>query len=74
MRVLTERANQRGLWVAVFGPDGVGKSAVIKQLAQELSLSVSRDPTISFPADVSTAGKGLTAGHATARKASARRR
>jgi thymidylate kinase len=25
--------NQRGLWVAVFGPDGAGKSAVIKRVA-----------------------------------------
>jgi len=37
--VLTGRVNQRGLWVAVFGPDGAGKSAVIKRLAHELSLS-----------------------------------
>jgi thymidylate kinase len=27
------------LWVAVFGPDGAGKSAVIEQLAHEISLS-----------------------------------
>ncbi len=29
---------QPGLWVAVFGPDGAGKSAAIQQLAQELSI------------------------------------
>jgi thymidylate kinase len=27
-----------GLWVAVFGPDGAGKSAAIQRLTQELSL------------------------------------
>ena len=27
---------QRGLWVAIFGPDGAGKSAVSSQLAQRL--------------------------------------
>jgi thymidylate kinase len=29
--------SQPGLWVAVFGPDGAGKSAAIQQLTQELS-------------------------------------
>ncbi|MFZ0914365.1 MAG: hypothetical protein WBQ76_12340 [Candidatus Korobacteraceae bacterium] len=28
-----------GLWIAVFGPDGAGKSAAIQRLTQELSLS-----------------------------------
>ena len=28
---------QKGLWIAVFGPDGVGKSAVIEQLECELA-------------------------------------
>ena len=37
MRGLAGFGNQRGLWVAVFGPDGAGKSAVIKCLANELS-------------------------------------
>lgn len=30
------KQNSRGLWVAFFGPDGIGKSAVIEQLAQQL--------------------------------------
>ena len=30
--------NRQGLWVAVFGPDGAGKSAAIQRLTQELSL------------------------------------
>ncbi len=30
--------NQPGLWVAVFGPDGAGKSAAIQQLTQEPSI------------------------------------
>ena len=34
---VASRRNQPGLWVAVFGPDGAGKSAVIKRLACELS-------------------------------------
>jgi thymidylate kinase len=29
--------NRQGLWVAVFGPDGAGKSAAIQRLTQELS-------------------------------------
>lgn len=28
-----------GLWIAVFGPDGAGKSAAIQRLTQELALS-----------------------------------
>lgn len=28
-----------GLWIAVFGPDGAGKSAAMQRLTQELSLS-----------------------------------
>src|SRR5271165_6041118 len=38
MRELTGLAIQRGLWVAIFGPDGAGKSAVIKRLAHQPSL------------------------------------
>ena len=34
----TGRGNQRGLWVAIFGPDGTGKSTVIERLAREFSL------------------------------------
>ncbi|HME31153.1 MAG TPA: hypothetical protein VKG65_00225 [Terriglobales bacterium] len=34
----TGRGNQRGLWVAIFGPDGAGKSTVIERLAREFSL------------------------------------
>ncbi len=39
------RTNQKGLWIAVFGPDGVGKSAVIEQLEHQLApvfLGISR--------------------------------
>ncbi len=31
--------HRQGLWVAVFGPDGAGKSAAIERLTQELALS-----------------------------------
>jgi thymidylate kinase len=31
--------NRPGLWIAIFGPDGAGKSAAIQRLTQELSLS-----------------------------------
>lgn len=31
-----KRKQSRGLWLAFFGPDGVGKSAVIEQLARQL--------------------------------------
>ncbi|HEY5177737.1 MAG TPA: hypothetical protein VII95_19465 [Terriglobales bacterium] len=30
---------RQGLWIAVFGPDGAGKSTAIQRLTQELSLS-----------------------------------
>ena len=29
----------RGLWIAFFGPDGAGKSAVIEQLAAKLAVN-----------------------------------
>ena len=38
MATLTERKNQRGLWLAVLGPDGAGKSAVLRRLARDSSL------------------------------------
>ena len=39
VRKIAGDADQRGLWVAVFGPDGAGKSTVIQGLTDELSLS-----------------------------------
>ena len=38
MNRLADLGKQRGLWVAVFGPDGAGKSAVIQRLAGDSSL------------------------------------
>ena len=38
MSKLTGRKEQRGLWLAVLGPDGAGKSAVIKRLVRDSSL------------------------------------
>ena len=38
MSKLTGRKDQRGLWLAVLGPDGAGKSAVIRRLARDSSL------------------------------------
>ena len=34
-----KRANDKGLWIAVFGPDGVGKSAVIEELERQLAMA-----------------------------------
>jgi thymidylate kinase len=39
MRNLADKPNPRGLWIAVFGPDGAGKSAVIDQLSGQLEAS-----------------------------------
>ncbi len=38
MDKLTGRKDQRGLWLAILGPDGAGKSAVIKRLLRDSSL------------------------------------
>ncbi len=38
MNRLADFGKQRGLWVAVFGPDGAGKSAVIKCVADDSAL------------------------------------
>jgi len=35
-RVRAGQTDQRGLWIALFGPDGAGKSAVIDRLQQDL--------------------------------------
>jgi thymidylate kinase len=39
MRNRSHQAGRRGLWIAFFGPDGAGKSAVIAELAGKLEAS-----------------------------------
>ena len=49
-------ASQRGMWVAVFGPDGVGKSAVIERLKWQLGAEFNAVTQLHFRPHVGAGG------------------